>query len=114
VVEKTKTALSAAATFLVGSKAIFDENYFAKQTTATLIITMDGERAKIKSNLLQNLEKDGDKYSFSEMVSEIQKYHQAGTLVNAVVTLQTNAAKTTSTETSALDAVQKEIAKKND
>ncbi len=81
-----KTSLAAASTFLQGTKQTFDENFFASQTISTLIVSMDGERAKVKVDIIRHLRtKDVNEYTMGEALSDVQQYHRAGSLINAIV-----------------------------
>jgi hypothetical protein len=83
----TKSALAAAATFLTGAKLAIDENYYAKQTISTIIVTMDGRRAQVERQILAKKGLSPLEFSLQEGILLVQKFHRAGSLIDAVVEL---------------------------
>lgn len=102
----TKSALAAAATFLTGSKLAMDENFYANQTLATLITTMDGARAEARALLEKKLQLPADQFGLPAAIQEIRTYHRAGSLIDAVIALGQTAASQAETKKQALKSVQ--------
>ena len=81
-----KTSLAAAATFLQGTKQSVDKNFFASQTLSALIVSMDGERARIRANLITQLSQASpSEFTLGRAIVEVQQYHRAGSIINAIV-----------------------------
>ncbi|WP_298620716.1 hypothetical protein [uncultured Zoogloea sp.] len=106
-VESVKTAFSAAATFLTGTKAIFDEELFSKQARTAIYATMTGRRAEVKKNLLLDLQKSPADYTLGQAIAAVQDYHRAGSLVEAMNELEQNASSGAKEKIDALRTTEK-------
>jgi len=107
----TKSALSAAATFLSGSKGAIDENFYAKQTVSSLVSTMEGKRADKLELLLKQLRLPPTEYGLSSAIQGVRDLHRAGSLVDAVISLNQDAAKLAAEKQLKLQNTNEEIIK---
>ena len=112
--EATKTSLSAAATFLSGSKETIDKNFFAQQTVTTIIVVMDGNRAKVKARLIKSLEQQANEYTLVQGLKDIQEYHGAGSMLDAIISLGREAGSEAGKQKAVLDKVADNKAKISD
>lgn len=110
-VENVKTGFAAAATLLSGTKAIYDEEMFARQARATIITTMIGSRARVKEALLKNLRLPPNDFTLSEAIASVQEYHRAGSIVDALITLEQLANKEATSQINLLQKTTRENAK---
>jgi hypothetical protein len=65
---------------------------FAEKATQTIVDAMDAERATIRTRVLENMGAPIDTYRLSDGVRDVQRYHEAGSLVVGLTRLSNAAA----------------------
>jgi hypothetical protein len=85
--ERPLQILGVALTAFRGGRRSADANFYKDQSTPILISKMNGNRARVRSLILENEKKDIDGYGIGTGVSDIVDYYNAGTLVDAFTEL---------------------------
>lgn len=89
--KETKTILSAVATGITGGRAAVDKNFFQEQSTSAIITTMRTARMN-ELILIRNSEvKSLANYPMTHALTDLADYYNAGTLMNALGTIVSNA-----------------------
>lgn len=88
-----KTNLGAASTFMKGSRASVDKNFFAQSTLAAIINAVESTRQSDRRTIAQGLAKSTDEYSLQDSIADIERYDSRSNLLFAVleITNQTSA-----------------------
>jgi hypothetical protein len=89
---RAKTVLSAALTGVTGLSLSIDKNYFRQQTVQSIMSSMEANRDRIKTIILQQLLQDTTTYPFEAARSDLIKYFFAGTLAGGLQQLSQQAA----------------------
>jgi hypothetical protein len=87
----TKTILAAIAAGITGSKEVIDKNYFFEKTIPALVAQMNAERKKALVPLLAGSRVSLDEYPFTQAVTDLHNYYNAGTFVGAIQAIQADA-----------------------
>lgn len=88
------TALSAAATGVVGAKASFDKNAFFDMTMPALLATMVAKRKEVLVRIRNGLSKDIEKYPLELALSDLDSYYNAGSVPGALMEVAETAGQT--------------------
>lgn len=96
--ERALNILGVALTAFRGGRKSVDINFYREQTVPILINKMDDNRAKIYSEIIQkrdnNKDKDVTDYPMEEVIKDIVRYFNAGTLIRAFGELSKDTAAT--------------------
>jgi hypothetical protein len=85
--ERPLQILGVALTAFRGGRRSADANFYKDQSTPILISKMNGNRARVRTLILENQKKDIDGYRIGTAISDIVDYYNAGTLVDAFTEL---------------------------
>src|SRR5215212_539203 len=85
--ERSLQILGVALTAFRGGRRSADANFYKDQSTPILISKMNGNRARVRSLILENQKKDIEGYPIGTAISDIVDYYNAGTLVDAFTEL---------------------------
>jgi len=88
---RVKTILSAIAAGVTGSKATIDKYYFYEKTIPALIAAMNAQRKTALQPIVDGMSKDLNQYPFEKALSDLNDYYMAGTLMDAIQTIQADA-----------------------
>lgn len=99
----TKAILAAISAGISGGKGIIDRDLLYNAAIQTLIQKMDGDRGVIRLKITTRLKSNETNYSFEEAELDSADYYQAGTLTNALVSLQSEAASQAGTTSQAIN-----------
>ncbi len=88
----TKAILAAISAGISGGKGIIDRDLLYNAGIQTLIQKMDGDRGVIRVKITASLKYDEAAYSFEQAELDSADYYQAGTLIDALISLQGQAA----------------------
>lgn len=94
----TKSILAAISAGIVGAKGIIDKDVLYNSGIQTLILKMDADRAAVRRRITDNLKQNELVYPFEAAELDAGDYFRVGTLSNALITLQGDAAATLSVE----------------
>lgn len=86
-----KTNYAALGTLLTGTTQVIDSKYLFDQTVSALITTMDANRTAIAARILDASNRPIDAYSGYASLRDVIAYYNAGTLTDALITLQDRA-----------------------
>lgn len=95
----TKAILAAISAGIVGAKGIIDKDVLYNAGIQTLILKMDADRAAVRRRIIENLKQNELVYPFEAAELDTGDYFRVGTLSNALITLQGDAASTLTVET---------------
>ena len=95
----TKSILAAISGGLVGAKGIINKDVLYNAEIQTLILKMDADRTAVRLRITNNLKQNEEVYPFEAAELDTGDYYRVGTLPNALITLQGNAAATLSYDT---------------
>lgn len=101
-----KTILSALLAGVTGANLSVDKNFFREQTVQAITSSMEANRDRIKSLVLQQLAKDTDAYPFEAARADLIHYFFAGTLPAGLQQLSQDASTNAKSEKAALNQVQ--------
>lgn len=99
----TKAILAAISAGVVGSKGIIDKDVLYNAGIQTLILKMDADRAAVRLRITNNLKQNEQVYPFEAAELDAGDYYRAGTLTNALVTLQSDAGATLASDTQVIN-----------
>lgn len=89
--ETAKTALSAVAAGITGSKTSIDKHYFYEKTMPAIVATMNAQRKVVLTHILDGVNRSLEDYPFEQALTDVYEYYQAGTFTGAITTIQANA-----------------------
>lgn len=98
----TKTVLGAVTTAVIGSRASFEKNFYADQTTLALISQMNAERKVALLPILQGITKPIGEYPMSQALLDLSAYQAAGTMDAALIGVQKGAVAKEATASAAI------------
>ena len=84
----TKAILGAISAGTTASKISIDKNFYYEKTVPVLITAMNAERKKALVPILKGTGKSLEIYSFTQALSELHLYYQAGTFIGALQAIQ--------------------------
>jgi hypothetical protein len=90
--ETAKTIFSSLAAGIGASKIAVDKNFYYEKTVPALVASMNAERAAVLEGITANLKKPLTLYPFTDAVTDVQRYYEAGTLLGAINSIQRDAA----------------------
>jgi hypothetical protein len=90
--ERPLQIIGVALTAFRGGRRSLDANFYKDQSTPILISKMDGNRAKVRTTILEREKKEVGDYPLGAAVSDLVDYYNAGTLVRAFTQLQQDTA----------------------
>ena len=88
----TKAILAAISAGIVGAKSVISKDILYNSAIQTLILKMDADRAAVRQHIINNLQFNELAYPFEAAELDTGDYFRAGTLSNALITLQSDAA----------------------
>lgn len=91
---QTKTVLSAIATGIEGAKGSVDKNLFFKKTITALVTQMKADRKTLLLTIRQKMQESTDRYPLTEGLIDLEDYYKAGTLPQALTSINVNAGAT--------------------
>ena len=77
---------------IVGAKSVISKDILYNSAIQTLILKMDADRAAVRQHIINNLQFNELAYPFEAAELDTGDYFRAGTLSNALITLQSDAA----------------------
>lgn len=86
--ERPLQILGVALTAFRGGRRSADLNFYKEQATPVLISKMDGNRAKVRTTILEREKQKVEDYPLGAAIADIVDYYNAGTLVRAFTELQ--------------------------
>ena len=89
-----KTNYAAAGTLLAGGTAVVDQTLYYEQTVLALVAAMDANRAVLRVNILNGMNRDLNAYAADDAYADLQAYERAGTLLSAIGYIQATAKQT--------------------
>jgi hypothetical protein len=101
-----KTILSALLSGVTGTSLSIDKNFFRQQTVEAITSSMEANRDRIKTVILQQLKQDTSTYPFEAARSDLIKYFFAGTLSGGLLELHQDAAANAKTQQTKMNLVQ--------
>jgi hypothetical protein len=101
-----KTILSALLTGVTGVSLSVDKNFFREQTVQAITSSMEANRDRIKTLILQQLSKDTTSYPFEAARADLIHYFFAGTLPAGLQQLSQDAGSNAKSVKDALNQVQ--------
>jgi hypothetical protein len=90
--ERPLQIIGVALTAFRGGRRSLDLNFYKDQSTPILITKMDGNRAKVRSAILDKEQKEVKDYPLGAAIGDLVDYYNAGTLVRAFTELQKDTA----------------------
>jgi len=99
----TKSILAAISGGLVGAKGIINKDVLYNAGIQTLILKMDADRTAVRLRITNNLKQNEEVYPFEAAELDTGDYYRVGTVPNALITLQGNAAATLSYDTAVIN-----------
>ena len=90
--ERPLQIIGVALTAFRGGRRSLDANFYKDQSTPILISKMDGNRAKVRTTILQREKQEVSDYPLGAAVADLVDYYNAGTLVRAFTQLQQDTA----------------------
>ncbi len=90
----TKTVLAGLSAGVTGSKQVIDKNYYFEKTIPALVGQMNAERKKALIPILTGVRGTLDEYPFSQAVTDLYAYYNAGTFSGAIKAIQAEAGAT--------------------
>ena len=103
---RTKTILSALLTGVTGVNLSIDKNYFKQQTVQAITSSMEANRDRVKTGILQQLKLDNTAYPFPAARADLIHYFFAGTLNAGLQQLTQTAAANAQDQKAALNSVK--------
>jgi hypothetical protein len=103
---RTKTILSALLSGITGVDLSIDKNYFKQQTVQAITSSMEANRDKVKTTILQQMKLDITAYPFSAARADLIHYFFAGTLNAGLQQLTQTAAANAQDQKTTLDSVK--------
>jgi hypothetical protein len=103
---RTKTVLGAVLTGVTGLNLSVDKNFFRQQTAQAIMSSMEANRDRIKTIILQQLGQDTTTYPFAAARSDLIKYFFAGTLAGGLQQINQQAATEAETQKAKLNREQ--------
>lgn len=103
---RTKTILSALLSGATGLNLSIDKNYFRQQTVQAITSSMEAGRDKVKTTILNQLNKDTTAYPFAAARADLIHYFFAGTLNAGLQQLNQTASADAAVQKTAVAAVQ--------
>ncbi len=103
---RAKTVLSAVLSGVTGVNLSVDKNFFRQQTVQAIASSMDANRDRTKSVILQQLAKDTTVYPYQAARADLIEYFFAGTLPAGLQQLHEDSAVNAQRERSALNLLQ--------
>ena len=100
----TKSILAAISGGLVGAKGIINKDVLYNAGIQTLILKMDADRTAVRLRITNNLKQNEEVYPFEAAELDTGDYYRVGTVPNALITLQGNAAATLSYDTAVINS----------
>jgi hypothetical protein len=101
-----KTILSALLTGVTGVNLSVDKNFFRQQTVQAIASSMEANRDRIKTVILQQLSKDTIAYPYQAARADLIHYFFAGTLPSGLQQLNQDAGSNAKSEKAALNQAQ--------
>ncbi len=86
-----KTILSALSAGISGTELGFNKAFLYEQTVPALVMQMDADRAAKRREILLNMNKNLNDYTWAEAVNDLTEYYIAGTLQSAINTIKKEA-----------------------
>ncbi len=96
--EQIKTVLAAISTGIQTFNASVDKEIFLDQTIQAIRFQMDGNRSKIKAEILRKMAADSSAFPIKAGLQDIIAYYDAGTVTSALATLAAEAAANKTTQ----------------
>ena len=90
--DSTKSLLAGLSGAVTGARASFNKVYFAEQALPAIIGQMSANRQMILANIEENLFQPVDKYPLRRLVSDLNRYYNAGAIDSALTVIQKQAA----------------------
>jgi hypothetical protein len=90
--ERSLQIIGVALTAFRGGRKSLDANFYKDTSTPILISKMDGNRAKVRTTILQREKQEVSDYPLGAAISDIVDYYNAGTLVRAFTQLEQDTA----------------------
>lgn len=109
----TKAILAAISAGISGGKGIIDRDMLYNAGIQTLIQKMDGDRGVIRVKIAGNLKYDEATYPFEQAELDSADYYQAGTLTDALISLQGQAASQANATSTAINGTVQPFATGN-
>jgi hypothetical protein len=103
---RTKTILSALLSGVTGVNLSVDKNYFKQQTVQAITSSMEANRDRVKTGILQQLKLDITAYPFSAARADLIHYFFAGTLNAGLQQLTQTAAASAQDQKATLNSVK--------
>jgi hypothetical protein len=103
---RAKTILSALLSGVTGTSLSVDKNFFRQQTVQAITSSMEANRDRIKTIILEQLKQDTTTYPFEAARSDLIKYFFAGTLPAGLQQLHQDAATNAQSQQANLNQVQ--------
>lgn len=103
---RTKTVLSALLSGVTGVNLSIDKNYFKQQTVQAITSSMEANRDRVKTGILQQLKLDNTAYPFPAARADLIHYFFAGTLNAGLQQLTQTAAANAQDQKTALDSAK--------
>jgi hypothetical protein len=99
----TKSILAAISGGLVGAKGIINKDVLYNAQIQTLILKMDADRTAVRLRITNNLKQNEEVYPFEAAELDTGDYYRVGTIADALITLEGNAAATLSYDTNVIN-----------
>ena len=82
--ESSANDLATVISGFAGLQAAINKNLYFDRTLPALIVTMDAERTRVETEIIQRKGLPMDQYSLEAAIRDLRRYQQAGTLMRAV------------------------------
>lgn len=86
-----KTLLSALSAGISGTELGFDKTFVYEKTVPALVMQMNADRSEKRREIILNMQKKINSYSWSQAVSDLMEYYNVGTLQSAISSIKKNA-----------------------
>lgn len=86
-----KTLLAALSAGISGTNLAFEKTFIYESTVPALIMQMNADRAVLKSQIFNRMQQGVSDYQWEAAVHDLIEYYNAGTLQNAISSIQKNA-----------------------
>ncbi|HZU30348.1 MAG TPA: hypothetical protein VFB79_04490 [Candidatus Angelobacter sp.] len=103
---RAKTVLSGILSGVSGVDLSIDKNFFRQQTVQAIASSMEANRDRIKTIMLQQVKQDSTVYPFSAARADLIRYFFAGTLPSGLQQLHQQAAASAQTQQNNLNKTQ--------
>lgn len=106
--EQAKTVISAVLLAAKGSRLSYDKNFFREKTTEAIIASMQSERSKKLTQIINGMGLNAEKYPFEQAWVDLVDFFYAGTIEGGLLALTSDAGNNAVTNKTILQESEKQ------